>query len=213
MIELKKKTYDRIAESDLFKWTHQATNALCYLHSKDITHRDVRPVNIFLSDTTRNCIKLDRHQIGRHGIKLAGFDISKQINKSKSLKDSKRVPFLSPELFEGNDPSFKSDIWSILDSVNFKFRNITDYFLLFFFFLSYRSLGCSIYELFSLQPYDRANEEEKLNSLGQTRLELIIKKCCIHFCFCFFVDNFKYHKNSWIVSSGTLKENPNIYHE
>ena len=82
----------------------QLTDALAYAHSRNITHRDIKPDNIFLlSDGT---------------IKLGDFGIAETDNlNNKSLTSPNAVigsvHYLAPELARGRHASQKSDIYAL----------------------------------------------------------------------------------------------------
>lgn len=88
-------------EKRLIDYLTQICLSLEYLHQKKILHRDIKPNNIFLM---KNDI-----------IKLGDFGVSKTLkdtlDKAKSFKGTPY--YISPEIIEGKEYSFNSDIWSL----------------------------------------------------------------------------------------------------
>ncbi|CAF3540099.1 unnamed protein product, partial [Rotaria sp. Silwood2] len=89
----------------------QLLSALSRLHEKEIIHRDIRNVNIFLKDPTKQSIKL--------GDINFVYDF-KFMKKQPSLLDmeiiiNKResIVFYAPEIITQNETTMKSDIWSL----------------------------------------------------------------------------------------------------
>jgi len=99
------KETDGIAfnEDNIWEWFAQLAQALEYVHSQNILHRDIKTQNILLWDENRRVIK------------LADFGIAKviksQLNLAKTLVGTPY--YLSPELCEGKPYNNKSDIWSL----------------------------------------------------------------------------------------------------
>ena len=103
---------DRLLESssdyDHLKWMGQMSDALQFLHSKNIMHRDLKPDNILFT----------KHMRGME-VKVADFglannrnpkDESLQHNYLKSQVGSK--PWTAPEVFQGRY-SLKADVFSM----------------------------------------------------------------------------------------------------
>ena len=89
----------RIPETDIWKWAHQIVQALKYLHSKKILHRDLKCLNVLLS---------------AGGIaKLGDLGASKV---AKTGRESTRVGtpmYLAPELVKQQPYDFKADLWGL----------------------------------------------------------------------------------------------------
>jgi len=111
-IENMEKEGGFFSEELIWSYSIQMIEGLKALHDKKIMHRDLKSANIFL-------VK-DKHQC-----KLGDMNVSKVI-KDRVLKTQTGTPYYaSPEVWNDNPYSYKSDLWSI---------------------------GCVIYELCELKP-------------------------------------------------------------
>ena len=111
-IERMEKEGGLFSEDLVWSYSIQMIEGLKALHDKKIMHRDLKSANIFL-------VK-DKHQC-----KIGDMNVSKVI-KEKVLRTQTGTPYYaSPEVWNDNPYSYKSDLWSI---------------------------GCVIYELCELKP-------------------------------------------------------------
>ena len=111
-IEKMRKEGGYFSEPLIWSYSIQMIEGLKALHDKKIMHRDLKSANIFL-------IK-DKHQC-----KIGDMNVSKVI-KEKLLKTQTGTPYYaSPEVWNDDPYSYKSDLWSI---------------------------GCVIYEMCALRP-------------------------------------------------------------
>ena len=111
-IERMEKEGGLFSEEIIWSYSIQMIEGLKALHDKKIMHRDLKSANIFL-------VK-DKHQC-----KIGDMNVSKVI-KEKVLRTQTGTPYYaSPEVWNDNPYSYKSDLWSI---------------------------GCVIYELCELKP-------------------------------------------------------------
>ena len=121
-IEKMKKAGGFFKEPIIWSYAIQMIEGLKALHDKKIMHRDLKSANIFL-------VK-DKHQC-----KLGDMNVSKVI-KEKVLRTQTGTPYYaSPEVWNDNPYSYKSDLWSI---------------------------GCVIYELCSLRPPFQGKDLDEL---------------------------------------------------
>lgn len=100
-----------LRESLVRRYLRQLLSALSCLHAKDIIHRDIRNVNIFFADASKQSIKL--------GDVNFVFDF-KFMQKQSSLLDVEEViniresiVFYAPETITQYIVTTKSDIWSL----------------------------------------------------------------------------------------------------
>jgi len=120
--DLQKKIKDQngqpFLENQILDWFTQLCLALKHVHDRKIIHRDLKSPNIFLTkDNT---------------VKLGDFGIARVLSHTKEkAKTIVGTPYyLSPEIIEGKDYTFKTDLWS---------------------------LGVILYEMCSLSPPFKAN--------------------------------------------------------
>ena len=121
-IEKMKKAGGFFKEPIIWSYAIQMIEGLKALHDKKIMHRDLKSANIFL-------VK-DKHQC-----KIGDMNVSKVI-KEKVLRTQTGTPYYaSPEVWNDNPYSYKSDLWSI---------------------------GCVIYELCALRPPFQGKDLDEL---------------------------------------------------
>ena len=82
----------------------QLNNVFKIMNNKKIIHRDLKPSNILISlDRLDKCL-----------IKLSDYGSSKFINLSNTNTNIKGTPLtMAPEILNGDNYNFKSDIWSL----------------------------------------------------------------------------------------------------
>jgi len=91
-----------LAEAQALRLTIQAARALAALHQQGIIHRDIKPENILLSEK-------GQAKLGDFGLALA-----RHAKASGILSSAAGTPaYMSPEIFEGETPSVRSDIYSL----------------------------------------------------------------------------------------------------
>ena len=98
-IQKEKKVH--FPEKIIIDWLVQICQALRYIHSKHIIHRDIKPQNIFLTQ--------------KGSIKLGDFGVSKTLNntleKAKTFVGT--AYYIPPEVIDGKKYSYMADIWSL----------------------------------------------------------------------------------------------------
>ena len=121
-IEKMKKAGGFFKEPIIWSYAIQMIEGLKALHDKKIMHRDLKSANIFLVKDNHQC-------------KLGDMNVSKVI-KEKVLRTQTGTPYYaSPEVWNDNPYSYKSDLWSI---------------------------GCVIYELCALRPPFQGKDLDEL---------------------------------------------------
>lgn len=96
----KSKSY--FEEDTLLNWIFQICFALQYSHEKEIIHRDIKPVNIFLMKNGT--------------VKLGDFGLSKQLSKYSFHSTNTNIGtpiYTAPEIIKRKKYSFPADIWSL----------------------------------------------------------------------------------------------------
>jgi NIMA (never in mitosis gene a)-related kinase len=91
----------RIAEEQIWTWAAQLLQALSYLHSNKIIHRDLKSRNVFLSHNNE--------------VKLGDFGISRILQFTEDLATTNiGTPYyLAPEVCTGKGYDTKADVWSL----------------------------------------------------------------------------------------------------
>ena len=90
-----------IEEVLILSWLQQMLRGLEYVHQKDIIHRDLKAMNIFLKDTWRTC-------------KLGDFGISTAVETGKSASGCVGTPaYMAPELLWNQRYASAVDLWAI----------------------------------------------------------------------------------------------------
>jgi serine/threonine protein kinase len=93
------------------RYSRQLLSALSCLHKKEIIHRDIRNVNIFLTDSTKQSIKL-----GDVNFVYDFKFMQKQsplIDEYNVINIRESIVFYAPETITQNETTIKSDIWSL----------------------------------------------------------------------------------------------------
>ena len=86
------------------KWFKSIVEALSYLRTQRIIHRDIKLANILL--TSRNSESAQ--------VKICDFGFSKNLGKFSLTSTKLGTPtYMAPEIFEGKNYSFKVDVWSL----------------------------------------------------------------------------------------------------
>ena len=111
-IEKMRLTGEMFSESIIWEYAIQMIKGLKALHDKKIMHRDIKSANIFLFKDKRLC-------------KIGDMNVSKVIKNKVLLTQTGTPYYASPEVWNDEPYSYKSDLWSI---------------------------GCVIYELCELHP-------------------------------------------------------------
>ena len=121
-IQKMKKEGGMFNENLIWSYSIQMIEGLKALHDKKIMHRDLKSANIFL-------VK-DKHQC-----KLGDMNVSKVIKDKVLLTQTGTPYYASPEVWNDEPYSYKSDLWSI---------------------------GCVIYEICALHPPFRGKDLDEL---------------------------------------------------
>lgn len=99
-----------LEESFIIGIAVEILKALMYLHSHNVIHRDVKPANIFLSQS----IGSPEEGGNTFHVMLGDFGIAKVLGESPFAMTLVGTPYyLSPELISKHLYSTKSDIWSL----------------------------------------------------------------------------------------------------
>ena len=95
-----KRRNRRISLKTLWKYATQLTDALQYLHSHNIMHRDIKAANCFLTKDD--------------SIKVGDMNISKIIKNGQLARTKIGTPYyMSPEIWKNRPYDYKCDVWSV----------------------------------------------------------------------------------------------------
>ena len=88
-------------EHQIIHWFVQICEAVKYIHSMKVLHRDIKAQNVFLTKEGK-CL-------------LGDFGVSRTLNETRGCANTQiGTPFyMSPEIIEGKSYSYESDIWSL----------------------------------------------------------------------------------------------------
>lgn len=103
------KRKDRLRLPEALNIALQVGEALRYMHSKDLIHRDVKPENIFLCRAPEG--QRQQPQVKLIDFGLAGRDAKITVQSSGSAMGT--PAYMSPEQIRGNQPRPSNDIYAI----------------------------------------------------------------------------------------------------
>lgn len=91
----------KIPKDQLIFYFKQLLEALAYCHSLNITHRDIKPINIYLDQYDH--------------VKLADFGLAKKFNTNEKTNEKNgTLMFFAPEMIQyPTICPFKADIWAL----------------------------------------------------------------------------------------------------
>lgn len=93
----------RLEEPVARRFLIQLARGLHYLHSEDIIHRDIKPQNLLLSESSSNAV-----------IKFADFGFAKHLHEASMAQTPCGTPlYMAPEIFEMKEYDAKADVWSV----------------------------------------------------------------------------------------------------
>ena len=94
---------DKLSESHARSIVSQIANGIKDIHAADIAHRDLKHLNIFLSDRSDS-----------PKVKIADFGLSAKLNDGEQIrKMAGTIGFMAPEVVQDNYSDTKVDIWSL----------------------------------------------------------------------------------------------------
>ena len=96
----KNKKIKHLSEELIWKLFLQISIGMAYLHSKRILHRDLKSLNIFLTNHLQ--------------VKIGDLGVARQLEKGKFATTFIGTPYyLSPEICDNKEYNEKSDVWAL----------------------------------------------------------------------------------------------------
>jgi len=89
----------KLSSEEIFRFFHQTTLAIQYLHQNDILHRDIKPENLLLDSS--------------HNIKLCDFGWSTRRITEKRLTFCGTYEYMAPEIVHKKPYDYRVDVWSL----------------------------------------------------------------------------------------------------
>ncbi|CAM9906574.1 unnamed protein product [Ectocarpus sp. 13 AM-2016] len=98
---IKKRNGRLLDEELIFDWFVQMSSALRYIHERNILHRDLKPINVFLT--------------GSGMIKLGDFGIAKVLECTADMASTRcgTPVYMAPEVLDDHPYGHKADMWSL----------------------------------------------------------------------------------------------------
>ena len=99
-IQNQKKLKRYLSEDEIWNFFIQISLGLAYIHSKKILHRDLKPMNIFLTKKTE--------------IKIGDLGVAKFLSNNSNAMTCIGTPYyLSPEICKEKPYNSKGDVWAL----------------------------------------------------------------------------------------------------
>jgi doublecortin-like kinase 1/2 len=93
----------KYTEKDASAMIYNLSNALSYLHSRDIVHRDVKPENLLICESDN----------GSKSLKLGDFGLAAEIKNGEKLYSVCGTPtYVAPEILSESGYGKEVDIWA-----------------------------------------------------------------------------------------------------
>lgn len=97
-LQRRKKARNPVEEPLLWRLCYELCQALAYLHDRDIMHRDLKPLNVFLTGDMR--------------VKVGDFGLSKNVEEMGHTRVGTPL-YLAPELVQHQRYGTKVDMWAL----------------------------------------------------------------------------------------------------
>jgi NIMA (never in mitosis gene a)-related kinase 1/4/5 len=97
-----RKNKANLAENQVVKWVLQLALAMQFLHENHVLHRDLKPMNVMLTD-------------GGDTLKLADFGLAMSVidgHNEENMDEAGTPYYTAPEMIQREGYSFPADCWS-----------------------------------------------------------------------------------------------------
>ena len=104
LTKIKKKPESNFLNANLrYEWSIELFDALSFMHSKGVSHRDLKPSHVYLFK--------NRKKYDRISLKLGGFGQSIVKSDSDMKSHVGTYYYQSPQIMENKPFSDKTDVW------------------------------------------------------------------------------------------------------
>ena len=102
-----------IPEEELWKLIYQCMSGLAYIHKNHIAHRNIKPLNIYLTD--KKAIKIGNFalSVNKKNKIIDAQNLMKISIESRDILMKEQKSFLSPEIYNQQNYSYKVDVYSM----------------------------------------------------------------------------------------------------
>ena len=99
-------------KANVYHYLYQLTDAICYLHSKNVIHNDIKSDNVLVVEESGPAVEYAPVLIDFGKAKYAAATKIKKLSERGKKFYRKHHPHIAPEVIDGTHrPSVKSDVF------------------------------------------------------------------------------------------------------